>query len=45
MTLGTLKDEKSEPMNREQFEAVRKCIHVSWKGDVLIRERNRTGSG
>jgi hypothetical protein len=36
MSLGNLKDEKPEPMNREQFEAVRKRIHASWKGDVLI---------
>ena len=36
MTLGKLNDEKPESKMREQFEAVRKRIHASWNGDVLI---------
>jgi hypothetical protein len=37
MTLGRLKDEKPEPMTREQFEVARKRIHASWNGDVFIQ--------
>jgi hypothetical protein len=40
MTLGNLKDEQPEPMNRDDFIAVQKRLRASWEGAVTLDKRD-----
>jgi hypothetical protein len=40
MSLGNLKDEQPEPMNRDDFIAVQKRLRASWDGSLTLDKRD-----
>lgn len=37
--LGPLRDESLEPMTKEEFQRVRRCLRESWNGSVTLEKK------